>query len=90
MPAGEREAIADAIQGYFERPVLLALSAIRNSACVVAMIAAAVAFRRAGAGAAVTLLVGASSLFVLHDAGPIGAIGLACFGAAAVVVRRRP
>jgi hypothetical protein len=36
----------------------------------------------------VTLLVGASSLFVLHDAGPVGAIGLACFATAAVLVAR--
>jgi hypothetical protein len=36
----------------------------------------------------VTLLIACSSLFVLHDAGPIGAIGLVCFAAAAVLVER--
>jgi hypothetical protein len=50
------------------------------------MVAAALGFRRAGAGTADTLLVVASSLFVLHDGG--GVIGLACFAAAAVRLTR--
>jgi hypothetical protein len=52
------------------------------------MIAAAIAFRRAGASRTVTLLIGFSSLFVLHDAGPVGALGLTCFAAAAVAIER--
>jgi hypothetical protein len=88
LPAADRAPLADAIEDYFASPVLLALSFLGNGAWVVAMLAAAVAFRRAGAGWPVTLLVACSSLFVMHDAGPIGAIGLACFAAAAVLVDR--
>ena len=88
LPAGDRAPAAEVIQNFFESPVLLALSAIGNTAWIVAMIAAAVAFRRAGAGAAVVSLVGLSSLFVLHDAGPLGAIGLACFAVAAILAGR--
>ena len=88
LAAGDRAAAADAIQGYFDSPVLLGLSAIGNGAWIVAMIAAAVGFRRSGAPAAVVALVGLSSLFVLHDAGPVGALGLAAFAGAALLLRR--
>jgi hypothetical protein len=88
LPAAEQGPVADSIQGYFESPVLFALSAIGNGAWIVAMIAAALAFRRAGAPGSVVALVGLSALFVLHDAGPVGAIGLAFFAAAAVLVER--
>jgi hypothetical protein len=88
MPAADRAPLADVIEDYFASPILFVLSLIGNGAWVVAMLAAAVAFGRAGAGRAVTLLVACSSLFVMHDAGPVGAIGLACFAAAAVLVDR--
>jgi hypothetical protein len=52
---------------------------------VVAMLAAAVAFRRAGAGWPVTLLIGFASLFAVHPP-PVGPVGLFCFAAAAVLV----
>ena len=51
------------------------------------MIAAAVAFRRAGAGWPVTLLVGGAALFAIHPP-PIGPVGLVCFAAAAVLIER--
>ena len=88
LAADDRAPVAEAIQDYFDSPVLLGLSAIGNTAWIVAMIAAAVAFRRAGAGVALVGLVGLASLFVLHDAGPVGAIGLACFAVAAVLAGR--
>lgn len=88
VAAAERAPFADAIQGYFESPVLLALSAIGNTAWVVAMVAAAVGFRRAGAARPIVVLLGLSSVFVMHDAGPVGAIGLACFAAAAFLIVR--
>ena len=88
LTAADRGPTADAIQGYFDSPVLLGLSAVGNGAWIVAMIAAALAFRRAGASGTVVALVGLSSLFVLHDAGPIGAIGLAFFATASVLVWR--
>jgi hypothetical protein len=92
LPAADRPLMADTIEDYFASPILFALSIVGNGAWVVAMVAAAVAFRRAGASRTVTLLVACSSLFVMHDAGPIGAIGLACFAGAAILVdssRRR-
>lgn len=54
---------------------------------VVAMLAAAVAFRRAGAGWPVTVLVGFAALFAIHPP-PVGPVGLACFAAAAVLIER--
>ena len=54
---------------------------------VVAMVAAAVAFRRSGAGWPVTLLVGFSAVFVIHPP-PVGPVGLVCFAAAAVLIER--
>jgi hypothetical protein len=88
LAAAERGPTAEAIQSYFESPVLFGLSAVGNGAWIVAMIAAAVAFRRAGASGPVVALVGLSSLFVLHDAGPVGAVGLACFATASVLASR--
>ena len=55
---------------------------------VVAMIAAAVAFRRSGAGWPLTLLVGLTALFAIHPP-PIGPAALVCFAAAAVLIERR-
>jgi len=54
---------------------------------VVAMVAAAVAFRHAGAGWPVTLLVGFAALFALHPP-PIGPVRLACFACAGVLIER--
>jgi hypothetical protein len=88
VAAADRAPFVDAIQSYFDSPVLMALSAIGNTAWVVAMVAAATGFRRAGAPARIVLLLGFSSVFVMHDAGPVGAIGLACFAAAAFLVLR--
>ena len=55
---------------------------------MVAMIAAAVAFRRSGAGWPLTLLVGLTALFAIHPP-PIGPAALVCFAAAAVLIERR-
>ncbi len=49
------------------------------------MVAAAVAFRRAGAAWPLTTLVGLAALFAIHPP-PIGPIGLVCFAAACVLV----
>ena len=55
---------------------------------VVAMLAAAVAFKRAGAGWPVTILVGLSAFVAIHPP-PVGPVGLVCFAAAAVLIERR-
>jgi hypothetical protein len=80
--------MADAIQGYFDSPVLFALSLVANGTWIVAMVAAALAFRRAEAPTAVVWLIGFSSLFVAHDAGPVGAIGLLCVATVAILLQR--
>jgi hypothetical protein len=54
---------------------------------VVAMLAAAVAFYRSGAGWPVTLLVGFAAVFFVHPP-PVGPVGLVCFAAAAVLIER--
>jgi hypothetical protein len=91
LPAGEQAAVADAIQDYNESNVLgdpVSVSLVLGFfGWVVAMVAAAVAFRRAGAGWPVTLLVGFAALFAIHPP-PIGPIGLVCFAAAAVLIER--
>ena len=91
LPAAEQAAVADAIQDYNENDILadpVSVSLVLGFfGWVVAMIAAAVAFRRAGAGWPVTLLVGFAALFAIHPP-PIGPVGLACFAAAAVLIER--
>jgi hypothetical protein len=89
-PAAEHAAIAGAIQDYNGNAILSDPSVsffLGGLGWIVAMIAAAVAFRRAGAGWPVTLLVGFSALFAVHPP-PIGPIGLACFAAAVVLIER--
>jgi hypothetical protein len=90
LPAAEQAVVADAIQDYNRNAILAdpSVSLVLGSlGWVVAMIAAAVAFRRAGAGWLVTLLVGLAALFAIHPP-PVGPVGLFCFAAAAVLIER--
>jgi hypothetical protein len=91
LPAAEQAVVADAIEDYNGSAILgdpASVSLILGFfGWVVAMIAAAVAFRRAGAGWPVTLLVGLASLFAIHPP-PVGPVGLACFAAAAALIER--
>jgi hypothetical protein len=91
LPAAEQEAVADAIRHYNRDDVLgdpmsvaLALGLL---GWVVAMLAAAVAFKRAGAGWPVTILVGLSSFVAIHPP-PVGPVALVLFAAAAVLIER--
>ena len=91
LPAAEQAAVADAIQ-HLNRNAILGDPAsvsllLGFFGWVVAMVAAAVTFRRAGAGWTVTLLVGLASLFAIHPP-PVGPAGLACFAVAAVLIER--
>ena len=63
------------------------LFALGGTAWIVAAIAAAVAFRKAGARTAVVVLLGLSAIVVFH-APPIGPLGLLCFAAAVVLLAR--
>lgn len=91
LPAAEQAAVADAIQDLNENDILAdpaSVSLILGVfGWVVAMVAAAVAFRRAGAGWPETLLVGLAALFAIHPP-PIGPAALVCFAAAAVLIER--
>jgi hypothetical protein len=91
LPADEQAVVADAIQDYNRSglvgdPASFSLL-VGFFGWVVAMFAAAIAFRRAGAGWLVTVLVGFAALFAIHPP-PIGPVGLACFAAAAVLIER--
>ena len=91
LPAAEQAAVADAIEHYNKSAVLgdpASISLILGLlGWVVALVAAAVAFRRAGAGWAVTLLVGFAALFAIHPP-PVGPVALVCFAVAAVLIER--
>jgi hypothetical protein len=91
LPAAEQAAVAGAIQDYNENAILgdpaSASLVLGVFGWVVAMLAAAVAFRRAGAGWPVTLLVGFAALFAIHPP-PVGPAALVCFAAAAVLIER--
>jgi hypothetical protein len=90
LPAAEQTAVAGAIQDLNRNALLSDPSVsmvVGLLGWVVAMIAAAVALRGAGATWPLTLLVAFSAIFAIHPP-PIGPIGLACFAAAAVLVER--
>jgi len=90
LPAAEQAVVADAIQDYNRNWIVTDPSIamiVGALGWIVAMIAAAVAFRGSGAGWPVTLLVGGAALFAIHPP-PVGPIGLACFASAAVLIER--
>ena len=90
LQPAEQAAVAGAIQDYNENWIVSDPSVsfvFGGFGWIVAMLAAAVAFRRAGAGLPTTLLVGFSALFAIHPP-PVGPVGLACFAAAAVLIER--
>jgi len=90
LPAAEQAVVADAIQDYNRNAIIAdpSVSFVLGAlGWVVALVAAAVAFNRAGAGWPVTLLVGFAALFAVHPP-PIGPIGLVCLAAAAVLIER--
>ena len=90
LPASDQAAVAGAIQDYNENWILSDPSVsffFGGFGWIVAMAAAAVAFRRAGADWPTTLLVGFSALFAVHPP-PVGPVGLVCFAAAAVLIER--
>ncbi|HWN20545.1 MAG TPA: hypothetical protein VNP93_01120, partial [Gaiellaceae bacterium] len=85
LPAAEQAVVADAIQDYNRNWIVTDPSIamiVGALGWVVAMVAAAAAFRRSGAGWPVTLLVGGAALFAIHPP-PVGPIGLGCFACAA-------
>jgi len=90
LPAAEQAVVAGAIQNYNQNALITdpSLSMVVGVlGWVTAMVAAAVAFRRAGAGWPLTLLIGFAALFAVHPP-PIGPVGLVCFAAAALLIER--
>jgi hypothetical protein len=91
LPAAEQAAVADAIQHINRNALVGDPASVSLIAGVlgwaVAMLAAAVAFHRAGAGWLVTLLVGFAALFAIHPP-PVGPAALVCFAVAAVLIER--
>jgi len=91
LPPAEQAAVAAAIEDLNANDVLadpLSVSLVLGLlGWVVALVAAAVALRRAGAGWAPTVLVGLSALFAIHPP-PVGPAALICFAAAAVLIER--
>jgi hypothetical protein len=91
LPPSEQAAVAGAIDHYNHNNVLgdpVSVSLVLGFfGWVVAMLAAAVAFKRAGAGWPVTILVGLSAFVAIHPP-PVGPVGLVCFAAAAVLSER--
>ena len=84
-PAGERAAVSDAIQAVGESAIVGeagVLVIVGALAWITAVIAGAVAVRRAGAPVMASVLLALSALVVSHPP-PIGPIGLVCFAGAA-------
>ena len=90
-PAQQRPAVSDAIQGLAD-DVFVGDPGIVGSvgavAWIVAAVAAAVAFRQAGAPTLAWVLLGLSLLVVSHPP-PIGPVALVFFAAAVIVLARQ-
>jgi hypothetical protein len=89
--AGERPAVSDAIQSLQDNLIVGEMSAaavVGALAWAVAVIAAAVAYRRVGAPVIVSVLLGLSVIVISHPP-PIGPIGLVCFAGAVGVLAVR-
>ena len=89
-PAGQRPAVSDAIQAVGANVIVGdpgVVGSIGALAWITAVIAAAVALRRAGAPILATVLLGLSLVVVSHPP-PIGPIGLACFASAVLMLYR--
>lgn len=90
-PAGQRPAVADAIQSLGSNVIVGdpgVVGSVGALAWIVAVLAAAVAYRRAGAPVVATVLLGLSLIVISHPP-PIGPIGLLCFAGAVALLARR-
>ena len=91
LPTAEQAVVADAIQDYNKSYLVgdpaSASLLLGFFGWVVALMAAAVALRGAGAGWLATILVGFSALFAVHPP-PVGPAALVCLAVAAVLIER--
>ena len=88
VPEDQRTAVADSVQalwdGFITGDVLIGVGSV---AWVVAVVAAAAAYRNVGAPAVASILLAASAIVVFH-APPFGPVGLVCFAIAAGLLTR--
>ena len=89
-PVRQRPAVADAIQSLGDNvivgdPGIVAM--VGSLAWVVAVVAAAIAYRQVGAPLLATILLALSFMVVSHPP-PIGPIGLLCFAGAVALLAR--
>jgi len=90
LPPADQAVVSGAIQDYSTNPILGAESVatvLGGLGWVVAMFAAAIALKQAGAGWPAFVLVWLAALFVLHPP-PIGPLALVAFACGAVLVER--
>ena len=89
-PARQRPAVADAIQSLGDNVIVGdpgVVASVGSLAWIVAVLAAAIAYRGLGAPILATVLLGLSLVVVSHPP-PIGPIGLVCFAGAVVLLAR--
>jgi hypothetical protein len=89
-PVRQRPAVADAIQSLGDNVIVGdpgIVGSVGALAWIVAVLSAAVAYRRLGAPLLATVLLGLSFVVVSHPP-PIGPIGLLCFASAVALLAR--
>ena len=89
-PVSQRSAVADAIQSLGDNVIVGdpgIVASVGSLAWIVAVLAAAVAYRGLGAPVLATVLLGLSLVVVSHPP-PIGPIGLVCFACAVALLAR--
>ena len=89
-PARQRPAVADAIQSVGDNVIVGdpgIVASVGSLAWIVAVLAAAIAYRQVGAPLLATILLGLSFMVVSHPP-PIGPIGLVCFASAVALLAR--
>ena len=91
LPAAQRDAVAPRlVEDFAANPILGepgVFWAVGSTAWIVVVVAAVLAFRRAGAPLRLQILLGLSALIAGHTP-PLGPIGLLCFAAAGWIVLR--
>jgi hypothetical protein len=89
-PVRQRPAVADAIQSLGDNVIVGdpgVVAMVGSVAWIVAVVAAAIAYRQVGAPLVATILLALSFMVVSHPP-PIGPIGLVCFASAVALLAR--
>jgi hypothetical protein len=90
VPVRQRPAVADSIQSLGDNVIVGdpgIVASVGSLAWIVAVVAAAIAYRQLGAPLLATILLGLSFMVVSHPP-PIGPIGLVCFAGAVALLAR--